>query len=149
MKKAVVRHIILLVLVILGITFFVGLSSCKSRVEYIPVESVRTEYKDKYLRDSIYLKELVRIYQKGDTIFKDSIVYKYKNKLIKDTISINDTIRVPYPIKGDTIYTNNLNWYQELSVWFTSLVLVALGLYLGLKYRGKILSFFRKLFFKI
>lgn len=125
-------------------------TSCKSTV-YVPVESVRTEYKDKYLRDSIYLKELVRIYQRGDTVFKDSTVYKYKDRVKTDSIFIRDTIRIPLPvpIKGDTVYTNKLNWYQEASVWFTSLVLVALALYIGIKYRGKIFSFFRKLIFKV
>ena len=125
-------------------------TSCKSTV-YVPVESVRTEYKDKYLRDSIYLKELVRIYQRGDTVFKDSTVYKYKDRVKTDSIFIRDTIRIPLPvpIKGDTVYTNKLNWYQKACIWFTSLVLVALALYLGIKYRGKIFSFFRKLIFKV
>ena len=125
-------------------------TSCKSTV-YVPVESVRTEYKDKYLRDSIYLKELVRIYQRGDTVFKDSTVYKYKDRVKTDSIFIRDTIRIPLPvpIKGDTVYTNKLNWYQEACIWFTSLVLVALALYLGIKYRGKIFSLFKKMIFKI
>ncbi len=85
----------------------------------------------------------------GDTIFKDSIVYKYKDKLVKDTVNITDTIRVPYPVKGDTVEVNKLKWWQEASVWFTSLVLVSLALYMGIKYRAKIFSFFRKLIFKI
>lgn len=117
----------------------------------MPVETVKTEYKDKYIRDSIFQKELVRIYQRGDTVFKDSIVYKYKDKLKADSIFIHDSINVPlpYPVKGDTVYINRLKWYQEASVWFTSLVLVALSIYLGIKYRGVIFSFFRKFIFKI
>ncbi|MBD8390501.1 hypothetical protein H7X66_17785, partial [Dysgonomonas sp. BGC7] len=118
-------------------------TSCKP--QYIPVESIRTEWRDKYIRDSIFEKEFVRIYQIGDTIFKDSIVYKYKDKLVKDTVNITDTIRVPYPIKGDIIEVNKLKWWQEASVWFTSLVLVSLALYLSIKYRAKIFSFLRKL----
>jgi hypothetical protein len=128
----------------LAIGLFVG---CKP--QYIPVESVKTEWRDKYIRDSIYLKELVRIYQKGDTVFRDSIVYRYKDLFVKDTVNVTDTIRVPYPIKGDMVEVNKLKWYQEASVWFSLLVLVALALYLGIKYRGKIFSFFLKLFFKI
>ena len=75
------------------------------------IASIKTEYRAKYIRDSIFQKELVRIYQKGDTVFKDSIVYEYKNKLVKDTVNITDTIRVPYPVKGDTIEVNKLKWY--------------------------------------
>lgn len=135
------------VLIWILVLMFTG---CKSTV-YVPIESVRTKYKDKYLRDSIYLKELVRIYQKGDTVFKDSTVYKYKDRMKTDSIFIRDTIRIPLPvpIKGDTIYTNKLNWYQEACMWFTSLVLVALALFLGIKYRGKIFSLFKKMIFKI
>ena len=132
---------------IVAFILFVLFTSCKTK--YIPIESVKTEYKDKYIRDSIFQKELVRVYQKGDTVFKDSTVYVYRNKLVKDTVNIRDTIRVPYPVKGDSIEVNKLKWYQKASVWFTSLVLIALALYLGIRYRSKIFTFFRKLIFKI
>lgn len=145
--KIQIKMLLIGVLIWILVLMFTG---CKSTV-YVPIESVRTEYKDKYLRDSIYLKELVRIYQKGDTVFKDSTVYKYKDRMKTDSIFIRDTIRIPLPvpIKGDTIYTNKLNWYQESCMWFTSLVLVALALYMGIKYRGKIFSLFKKMIFKI
>lgn len=128
---------------------FILFVSCKSKTVYVPIQSVKTEYRDKLIRDSIFQKELVRIYQRGDTVFKDSIVYEYKNKLVKDTVNITDTIRVPYPVKGDTVYISEVKWYHEASLWFTTLILIALALYLGIKYRGKIFSFFRKLIFKI
>lgn len=148
MKKSE-RIYIFICLIILFIALIGLFSGCKSKTLYVPVESVKTEYRDKLIRDSIFQKELVRIYQKGDTVFKDSIVYEYKNKFVKDTVNINDTIRVPYPVKGDTIEVNKLKWYQEACIWFTSLVLVALALYLGIKYRGKIFGFIRKLVFKV
>ena len=148
MKKSE-RIYISICLFIIAMALIGLFSGCKSKTLYVPVESVKTEYRDKLIRDSIFQKELVRIYQKGDTVFKDSIVYEYKNKFVKDTVNLTDTIRVPYPVKGDTIEVNKLNWYQEACIWFTSLVLVALLLYLGIKYRGKILAFFRKMVFKI
>ena len=88
---------------------------------------------------------------KGDTVFltKEKYKYLYRDKLRVDTVSRDSIIQVPYPVKGDTVYVNKLNWYQEACIWFTSLVLVALALYLGIKYRGVIFSFFRKLIFKI
>ena len=140
------RIAIVILLFILLILILVG---CKSRIQYVPIESVKTESRDKFVRDSIYLKELVRIYQRGDTIFRDSIVYKYKDKLIKDTVKVDSITQVPYAVKGDTVYTNKLNWYQEACIWFTSIVLAASALYLVIKYRGKILSFIRKLVFKV
>lgn len=139
-------------ILLVGIVILIALmlfASCKPK--NIPIESVKTEYRDKYIRDSIFQKELVRIYQKGDTVFRDRFISVYKDRFKTDSINIRDTIRVPYPVKGDTIIkeVNRLNWYQEACIWFTSLVLVALALYLGIKYRGKILAFFRKLIFKI
>lgn len=149
MKKIIKTQLKVLLVFLVGFLLFLLFTSCKSKIQYVPVESVRTEYKDKYLRDSIYLKELVRIYQRGDTVFKDSVVYKYKDKIKNDSIFIRDTIRVPYPVKGDTIEVNKLKWYQEASVWFTSIVLIALAVYLGIKYRGKIFSMFKKMIFKV
>lgn len=144
MKKA--RRIQILFVVVLFFLLWL-LTSCKTK--YIPIESVKTEYKDKYIRDSIFQKELVRIYQKGDTIFKDSIVYRYKDRFVKDTVKIDSIVQVPYPVKGDTIEVNRLKWYQEACIWFTSIVLAILVLYLGIRYRGKIFSFFRKMIFKV
>ena len=146
MKKAYKIHILLILLLLALLWLF---TSCKSKTMYIPVESVKTEYRDRHTRDSIFQKEYINTYQKGDTVFKDRFVYIYKDKLIKDTVNITDTIRVPYPVKGDIEYINQLKWYQEACIWFTSLVLIALALYLGIKYRGKIFSMFKKMIFKV
>lgn len=93
----------------------------------------------------------MRIYQQGDTVFKDSIVYKYKDKVKADSIFIHNSINVPlpYPVKGDTVYINELKWYQEASVWLTLMVIVLLLLYLGIKHRGKIFSLLGRLIFKV
>lgn len=76
-----------LILAFLGI-MLVGCTTVKE----IPIETVKTEYKDKWHFDSIYLKENVYVYQKGDTIYKDSIVTKYIEKQVHDTVATHDTI---------------------------------------------------------
>lgn len=63
---------------------------------------------------------------------------------IFDRSGLKENTQSDVSLKEDT----GLNWYQEASIWFTSLVLVALALYLGIKYRGKILTFFRKMVFR-
>lgn len=63
----------------------------------------------------------------------------------KDKSVLKENTQSDVSLKEDT----GLNWYQEACIWFTSLVLVALALYLGIKYRGKILAFVRKIIFKI
>lgn len=76
--------------------------SCRS-VQYVPVESVRTEieYRDRMQRDSIHVHDSIFMYAKGDTIFRDRWHTTYKDRLIRDTTYINktDTIRVPYPVE--------------------------------------------------
>ena len=57
-----------------------------TRTMYIPVESVRTEYRDKYLRDSFYIH---------DYLYR----YIYRDRFVHDTISVHDTIREPYPVE--------------------------------------------------
>lgn len=146
MKKATKIQIICIVVLLIVLWLF---TSCKSKTVYVPVESVKTEYKDKLVKDSVHILDSVFLYLRNDTVFFNKYRFVYKDKLTKDTVNLKDTIRIPYPVKGDTVYINRLKWYQEACMWFTSLVLVALALYLGIKYRGVIFSFFRKLIFKI
>ncbi len=91
--------------------------SCKGKTVFVPVESVKTEWRDKYTRDSIYIKDSVRIYQRGDTIFQDRFEKIYKDKHIKDSIYINDTIRVPVLVPSEPVYLNKLHWWQESLIW--------------------------------
>lgn len=87
---------IIIILIILSIF------SCRS-VQYIPVETVKTEYRDRIekQRDSIYLSDTVRIIVKGDStvIYKDRYMYKYKDRLLTDTVIVRDSIPVPYPVE--------------------------------------------------
>lgn len=85
-------------IVIVALLLF-SLTGCRSRIQYVPVESVHTEYKDRLQRDSIYVRDSVYIRDKGDTVFTDRWRYVYKDKLVRDTLLINDTVRVPYPIE--------------------------------------------------
>ena len=76
-------------LFVLVLLFFV---SC-TKTLYVPVENTKIEYQDKIIesRDSIYLKDSVIIFIKGDTVFKD----RYKTKLVyKERIDTFTYIKV-------------------------------------------------------
>ena len=75
----------------------------------------------------------LRMTVKGDTVYKYQYAYRYRDKLIRDTISVSKTDSIPYPVKGDTVYINKLNWYQNLSVWGFSIILGAIIIYIILK----------------
>ncbi len=139
MKKSLWIHILIIIAALLFVCYF---TSCKTP----PPSKSKTEYINKYIRDSIYSRDSIFMdrWRNGDTIFqnKEVYVYRYKDKLVRDTTHITDTIYVQ--VKGDPIEVNRLKWYQEASVWFTSAVLVLLLLYLGIKHRSKIFSLLRK-----
>lgn len=71
--------------------------------KYVPVESVRTEYKDHYLTrvDSIHTSDSVFILVKGDTVFVKEWHDRWRDRYVYDTtfVAIHDSIQVPYPVE--------------------------------------------------
>ncbi|WP_269495392.1 MULTISPECIES: hypothetical protein [Bacteroides] len=84
------------------------------RTQYIPVESVRTEYKtrDSTRYDSIYQRDSIYTLIKGDTVYlyRYKYLYRYLTTNRTDTILKNDSIRVPYPVE------KKLNRWQSLKM---------------------------------
>lgn len=90
----------LILIFLLAVTM--SLLSCRS-VKYVPVETVKTEYKtrDSIRYDSIYQRDSVFLYQKGDTVYQYKYLYKYRYLTLRqtDTVAITDSVRVPYPVE--------------------------------------------------
>lgn len=110
---------------------FVG---CKS-IEYVPVESVRTEYKDREIvkvqTDTINNTRIIWI--KGDTVVDIRERIKTRIVEIHDTTEIVkiDSVRVPYPVEKE------LTKWQQIKMDFggmafggIALVLIAFVLWL-------------------
>lgn len=85
---------------------------CSCRTQYVPVESVRTEieYRDKWQRDSIHVRDSIVIQSKGDTVFCDRWRTEYKDRCIRDTTYIDktDSFQVPYLVE------KKLTWWQNV-----------------------------------
>lgn len=105
------------------------LCGCRARTVYVPVESVKTEYQDRFIRDSIYQRDSVFFAIKGDTVILERYRTLYKDRFLRDSIFIQDTIRIPYPV-DKIIEVNRLKWYQETLMWLGVIVLVVLMLWL-------------------
>lgn len=116
------------------------LSGCKS-VQYVPVETVRTDsvYIDRFQRDSIYQRDSVFVnrWTAGDTVYQDKVVWKYvyRDKVKYDTVAIlrSDTVRMPYPVerrltKWEQVRLNVGGWVIALVV-ITILVVVGWAIY--------------------
>ncbi|MDR1811180.1 MAG: hypothetical protein LBR34_12410 [Prevotella sp.] len=88
------------------------LASCKS-VLYVPVESVKTEYKDVQLHDSVFVSDSVIIRTKADTVWYEKYKTYYKDRLLRDSLVVTDSIQVPYPVEV-VKEVNNLKWWQKI-----------------------------------
>ena len=92
------------------------LLSCKS-IKYIPVVTTKIEYRDNFVRDSIFRYDSVFVRDKGDTLILERYKYLYKNRIVKDSIFINDTIRVPYPVEVIKQVKAPLTSWQSFQIW--------------------------------
>ena len=121
------RLVYIIMLLILAACFI----SC--RTQYIPVESVRTEYKtrDSIRIDSIYQRDSIYTLVKGDTAYqyRYKYLYRYLTNNRTDTILKNDSIRVPYLVE------KKLNRWQsikmELGGWAFGLVISFILIIIG------------------
>ena len=103
---------------ILGLLSVVLLVGCTT-TRYVPVPSVSVDsvYVDRWLRDSVYLRDSVFVNQwtQGDTVYRDKVVtkYKYKDRWRYDTVAVvrADSVRVPYPIEKD------LGWWEKTRLY--------------------------------
>lgn len=112
------------ILLVFFTLLFVG---CKS-IEYVPVESVRTEYQDREIvkvqTDTINNTRIVWI--KGDTIV--DIREKVRTRIVEihDTTEIVkvDSVRVPYPVEKE------LTKWQQIKMDFGGMAFGAIALVL-------------------
>lgn len=101
------------------------LLSCKS-VKYIPVVTTKIEYRDNFVRDSIFRYDSIFVKDKGDTLILEKFRYLYKNRIVKDSIFINDTIRVSYPVEVIKQVKAPLTNWQSFQIWCGRFALFAL-----------------------
>lgn len=110
------------------------LMSCRTitKIQEVPVETIKTQYVDKIQYDSIYQKDSIIIAQKGDTVYQTKTKYLYKYKYLKDTVNITDTI--PKIIKTTEVqYINQLTSWQK---WFIGIGIISILLIIiGIAYR--------------
>ena len=113
-------------LIFLLVVFCIG--SCKTK--YVSVPEYHTEYITKMdsftQRDSIFLKDSIYMWMKGDTIYKEkfSVIYKdrWRDRYLCDTVIKTDSVRVPYPVE------KKLSKWQQIKLDIGEWVIVALAL---------------------
>lgn len=110
---------------------FLLLTGC-SRIQYVPVETVRTEYKvrDSIRYDSIYRLDSVYVEAKNDTVIKEKYKYLYKYLFVNktDTLLVRDTLQVPIPVE------RKLSKMEQMKIavfdWIVLVVIIAIFVWL-------------------
>ena len=90
----------------MGLMMCAMLDSCTS-TSYVPVETVRTEYRDRVTEsvriDTVALRDSVAVYINGDTVRITRYRDRWRDRVIlkRDTLSQvkTDSIAVPYPVE--------------------------------------------------
>lgn len=114
-------------LYIILLTIAICLTSCRS-IKYVPVETVKTEYKtrDSIRFDSIYEHDSIFLFVKGDTVYKEKYRYKYRYLTINktDTVVKTDSIQVPCPVEKQLTKWQKIK--MELGGWAFGMTLALL-----------------------
>lgn len=142
----IIKQIVFAFMLAAAFIILMMLQGC--RTKYVSVPEYHNVYINKHdtltKHDSIYQKEFVDRYIKGDTVFltKTKVDYRYKNiykTLYHDSIK-TDSVRVPYPIERKLNKWESLK--MEVGGWaiggMSVVLLVVIGcavLWLVRKYR--------------
>ena len=110
------------------------------RTQYVPVETVRTEYKtrDSIRFDSVYQRDSIYMLVKGDTVYqyKYKYLYRYLTMNRTDTIVKTDSIQTPYPVEKQLSRWQSIK--MELGGWAFGIVIVFILVIIGrIVYRCK------------
>ena len=94
------------------------ISACKTttKIVEVPVEVVKKEYIHDTKIDSVYIRDSVDRWQKGDTLYitKWHTKFKYINKV--DTIIKTDSIPKILSVVKE-VEVNHIYWWQKVLMW--------------------------------
>ena len=116
------------------------LSACKTATKIIevPVETVKKEYIYNTKIDSVYIRDSIDRWQKGDTLLITKYLTKYKYISKVDTILKVDTIpKVVSTTIEKKVEVNHIYWYQKLLMWFGVIAMGIILIYLFYKIKLK------------
>ena len=100
-------RLILLIQLLAILSLFAG---CKSKTVLVPVEKVKIEYRDRLRVDSVYNRDTVSIYERGDTVFLHTI--KWRERFKFDTVSVVRIDSIPYPVEVVTEVNKLTKWQR-------------------------------------
>jgi uncharacterized integral membrane protein len=130
MKKETKQNIILWFVLLALLLLLFG--SCKTNTVYVPVETMKTEYKDRFFRDSVRLYDSIFVKMANDTVWMEKYKYLYRDRLVRDSVFVSDSIQVPYPVV-EYREVNRLSSFQSFQIWCGRILLIVLFIFIVYK----------------
>ena len=103
--------------------------------KYVPVEYRTIEYKDRYVIDSIYNRDTVQVFTRGDTVYNN--VIKWRERFKVDTLTYFKTDSVPVIVEVDK-YINQLTKWQRWRLNAFNVIVAGLLVWLFFVFRNKL-----------
>ena len=111
--------------------------SCKTttKVVEIPVETIKKEYINSIKIDSVYVRDSIDRWQKGDTLYitKWHTKFQYINKV--DTILKTDTIPKVITVEKQ-VEVNHIYWWQKSLMWLGGVLFSCIIIFLYYKFKS-------------
>ena len=117
------KRIILLIPILVILSVFAG---CKTKTVLVPVEKVKIEYRDRLRVDSVYNRDTVNIYERGDTVYLQTIKWRERFKI--DTVSVVRVDSIPYPVEV-VKEVNVLTKWQKIRLRLLNIIVIAIIIY--------------------
>ena len=120
MKRNKILNITTLIIILLYI------SGCKPKQILIPITETKIEYRDRLRVDSIYNRDTVNVYERGDTVYLHTIKWRERFKL--DTVSVVRVDSIPYPVEV-VKEVNVLTKWQKIRLRLLNIIVIAIIIY--------------------
>ena len=117
------KRIILLIPILAILSLFTG---CKTKTVLVPVTETKIEYRDRLRVDSIYNRDTVNVYERGDTVFLQTIKWRERFKI--DTVSVVRVDSIPYPVEV-VKEVNVLTKWQKIRLRLLNIIVIAIIIY--------------------
>ena len=130
-NKLLRKKIRLVWTIILLATLIIFLATgCKTKTVLVPVEKVKIEYKERLRVDSVYNRDTLHLFTRGDTVYLQSI--KWRERFRTDTLRIVKTDSIPYPVEV-VREVNVLTKWQKLRLNTLNILVLIIAAYLFIK----------------
>lgn len=101
------------------------LSACRTttRIVEVPVEVIKKEYIYDTKIDSVYIRDSVDRWQKGDTLYITKWHTKFKYIIKVDTLIKTDSIPKIVSVEKE-VEVNHIYWWQKTLMWVGGILLI-------------------------